>query len=183
MNIGRVNAYGQHGLACVLAGDWQSARESFDRALDLGRANPAARFLDADFVAGLAEAQLGLGDETRARACAEQAIEIATRARRLVGEVHAQLALARVLRGAAGPDASAGITAALDRADALVRTTGARSYAPQILVERARLAALHGDTEAAQRRLHEAHRLFTDMGATGHARRLAEAPSLREWSR
>ena len=178
--LGRVNAYGQHGLACVLAGEWQSADESFDRALDLGRANPAARFLDADFVAGLAEAQLGLRDGTRARAFAEQAIEIAAAGRRSVGEVHAQLALARVLRGVEGADASAGITAALDRADALVQTTGARSYAPQILVERARLATLHGDTEAAQRRLHEAHRLFTDMGATGHARRLAEDPSRRE---
>ena len=178
--LGRVMAHGHHGLACVVAGEWQRARESFDLALELGRTHQAARFLDAHFLAGLAEAHLGLGDGARAHARANEAIETAASRQLLVLEVRARLALARVLRGLEGADASAGIAAALDRADALVQTTGARSYAPQILVERARLAALRGDSEAAQRRLHEAHRLFTDMGATGHARRLAEEPGHRD---
>lgn len=59
---------------------------------------------------------------------------------------------------------------------ASVQTTGARSYEPQIDVERARLAALRSDASGAQQRLHEAHRLFTEMGAMGHAERLAAEP-------
>jgi hypothetical protein len=79
-----------------------------------------------------------------------------------------------------GADASAGIAAALDRAQALVQSTGARSYEPQIYVERGRLAALRSDGSGAQPWPREAHRLFTEMGATGYAERLAEELS-RRW--
>jgi hypothetical protein len=41
------------------------------------------------------------------------------------------------------------------------------------LVERAELSRLRGDGGASERDLREAHRLFTEMGATGHAERLA----------
>ncbi len=54
-----------------------------------------------------------------------------------------------------------------------VQTTGACAYAPQVLVERAPLAALRDDTAAARRWLREAHRLFTELGAVGHAERLS----------
>jgi len=91
-----------------------------------------------------------------------------------IAEVRAQLALARVLRAIEGADGRAGIEAALDRALALVKSTRARSYEPQIHVERARLAALLADDSGAQWWLREAHRLFTEMGATGHAARLAK---------
>ena len=91
-----------------------------------------------------------------------------------VAEVRAQLALARVLRAVEGADGSAAIAAALDRALALVQSTGARSYEPQIYVERARLAALRSDAAGAQQWLREAYRLFNEMGATGHAERLAK---------
>jgi hypothetical protein len=91
-----------------------------------------------------------------------------------VAEVRAQLALARVLRAVEGADASTDIAAALDRALTLVQSTAARSYEPQISVERARLAALQSDASGAQQWLREAHRLFTEMGASGHAERLAK---------
>ncbi len=61
--------------------------------------------------------------------------------------------------------------AALDEALALARSTGAASYEPLIRVELARLA---GDEDRRQRELREAHRLFTEMGATVHAERLAK---------
>ena len=56
---------------------------------------------------------------------------------------------------------------------ALVRSTGARSYEPQICVERAQLAVLLSDPAGRQQWLREAHRLFTEMDATGHAERIA----------
>ena len=43
----------------------------------------------------------------------------------------------------------------------------------QVLVERARLAGLLSDPIGRERWLHDARRLFTEMGATGHAERLA----------
>jgi len=41
-----------------------------------------------------------------------------------------------------------------------------------VLLERAALARLTGDAAASQRALREAHRVFTAIGATGHAARL-----------
>ena len=42
-----------------------------------------------------------------------------------------------------------------------------------IHVERAELARQNGDEDETERELREAHRLFTEIGATGHAEKLA----------
>jgi tetratricopeptide (TPR) repeat protein len=179
--LGRVGAYGYSGVAYVLGKEWQSARDSLELALELGRANQAGRFLDAYYTAALAEAHLGLGDARRAHAIAGEAIGMAARMQMPVAEARAQLALARVLLAVAGSGGAAAIEAALDRAEGLARSTGARSYAPQIHVERARLAALLSDGTGRQQWLRDAHRLFSEMGATGHAERVA--PLLEESTR
>jgi hypothetical protein len=46
-------------------------------------------------------------------------------------------------------------------------------YLPQVHLARANLARLAGDEVARHRELLEAHRLFTEMGATGRAERVA----------
>ena len=56
---------------------------------------------------------------------------------------------------------------------ALVHTTEAHAFEPFIHVERAALARLTGDEPTHERELREAHRLFVEMGATGHAERIA----------
>ena len=95
-------------------------------------------------------------------------------------ETHASLALARVLLGSAGPAARAEIEAALARALELARDTGAKAYEPLVHVELAELARQSGDEEGRERELREAHRLFTEIGATGHAERLsAELATVR----
>ena len=86
---------------------------------------------------------------------------------------YASLALARVLLGSAGPAARAEIEAALARALELARDTGAKAFEPLVHVELAELARQSGDQEGRERELREAHRLFTEIGATGHAERLA----------
>ena len=73
-----------------------------------------------------------------------------------------------------GAAASGEIQAALKEAQALVEETGSRSQEPFIHEELAKLARLTGDDATYQRDLREAHRLFTEMGATGHAERLAK---------
>lgn len=178
--VGRVCAYATNGIACVLGKEWQAARESLEFALELSRANHAGRFLEAYTVAALAEAFLGLGNETRAREVAEEAIETSVRMECRVGEIAAHLARARVLIALDGLEANSDIESALDSADALARSTGARSYEPQILAERAHLARLGSDSTRCQALLVEAQKLFSEMGATGYAEStaslLAEAP-------
>ena len=63
--------------------------------------------------------------------------------------------------------------AALDAALSLVEETGAKSYLPLIHVERAALARANGDEATRQGELREAHRLFTEMGATARAEQVA----------
>ena len=55
-----------------------------------------------------------------------------------------------------------------------VREFGARVYRPQVCEQRAELARLRGDEAAGTRELREAHRLITEIGATGHAERIAK---------
>ena len=101
-------------------------------------------------------------------------MRVAQRTETPIFESHAQLVRARVLTVLSG---SAGVTrreigAALDRAEALLRETGARSCEPEVLEGRARLADAAGDPASAEQLRREAHRLYTEMGATGHAERL-----------
>ncbi len=72
-----------------------------------------------------------------------------------------------------GADAWDTAATAIERGLAIADPTGLVVLVPQFLVERAELARLRGDESERLHRLREAHRLFTEMGATGHAKRLA----------
>jgi hypothetical protein len=48
-----------------------------------------------------------------------------------------------------------------------------RVHLPPLLEVRAALAERRGNPQEARRTLREAHRLYAEMGATGHANRLA----------
>ena len=82
------------------------------------------------------------------------------------------LVRAQALRESEGRAARDEIEATLARAEALIREKGARAWTPFVCEERARLAQCLGDA-AAEQHLREAHGLYTEMGATGHAERLA----------
>jgi hypothetical protein len=56
--------------------------------------------------------------------------------------------------------------------------SGAKSYEPFLCLERPELARVVGDDVGRQRELHEAHRLFTDMGATVRAEQVAKELAL-----
>lgn len=55
----------------------------------------------------------------------------------------------------------------------MVDSTGLGGWRPFLHVERAELARLVGDETACEQEFREAHRLFTEMSATGHAQRVA----------
>jgi len=101
-------------------------------------------------------------------------VRVAERMGTRMYELPAQLARARALLSQGGPAAALEIEAALERASALVRATGARSYEPEILEVRARLARASSDPAACERLLREAEQLHAELGATGHAARLAQ---------
>ncbi len=168
-----VNAYAHHGMALVLGGQWAAARDRLLQALEIARAEHIWLTLEGDFLALLAAAYLGAGDAEQARVTAEEAVRVAQRTETPIFESHAQLLLARALTVLSGSeDARGDISAALDRADALLRETGARSCEPEVLEGRARLADAAGDPASAEQLRRDAQRLYTDMGATGHAERM-----------
>jgi hypothetical protein len=61
----------------------------------------------------------------------------------------------------------------LGEAEQLVAETGEIIYLPDVHLVRAELARLAGDEVARHRELSEAHRLFTEMGATARAEQVA----------
>jgi class 3 adenylate cyclase/tetratricopeptide (TPR) repeat protein len=160
------------GRAETLRGQWRSAVDALERSAAIAResrslAGHAAR------LALLGESYLGLGDPERARALVTEGVETGRAQGNVVFETLATLSLARVLLGSAGAAAREQIEAALARALQLVRETGAKVHEPPIHVELAELAHQRGQEEERQRELREAHRLFSEIGASGHAERLA----------
>jgi tetratricopeptide (TPR) repeat protein len=160
------------GLAEQMRGEWRRAIEAVERAHAIARERRTGVELDGWRLALLSESHLRVGEIQRARALAAEALEIARAQGNAWNERHASLALARVLLRSAGATARAQTGAALARALELARETGAKAFEPLVHVELAELAHQSGDHEGRERELREAHRLFTEMGATGHAEHL-----------
>jgi hypothetical protein len=91
----------------------------------------------------------------------------------LSNEMPARITLARVLLASGDPGSHREVEATLDRALEIVRQVESKGSEPTVYVELAELARQRGDEEGRQQALREAHRLFTEIGATGHAERLA----------
>jgi hypothetical protein len=118
-----------------------------------------------------AEAYLGLGRPERALETCREAVAL-IRERELAMESVATITLARVLLGTAGLRARDEIEAVLARAEEVVRTLGTVVVEPLIHEVHAELAQQAGDVRGHAHHVREAHRLFVQMGATGHVERL-----------
>ncbi len=108
-----------------------------------------------------------------ARSTARQAVECAQRQGARFFECMGEVEQARALLADPGVSARDEIEASLARAMVLVEETGGRVLEPQIIEERARLATMRGDTTIATEHLRAALALYLEIGATGHAERLA----------
>jgi predicted ATPase/class 3 adenylate cyclase len=172
--LSRILARWALGVAQVVNEEWQEARETLEAALAVARETRAALLGEAHMLALLAETYLALGEESRAREAANEAVSVARRRRVRIYECEVHVARARVLLATEGARAREAIEAALAEASTLVQETGAKCWEPFIHEERAALARLLGDDATHQRELREAHRLFTEVEATGHAERLAK---------
>ncbi|MEA2471354.1 MAG: hypothetical protein QOE38_2353, partial [Thermoleophilaceae bacterium] len=159
------------GLAEQLRGEWAAALEALERSAAIAREGRTA--VEANLgLALMGQSYLGLGDPERARTMAEEALEAARAGGTVGSEMLAALALARALLGLPGPPRRDEVEAALARVLELARATGARGSEPVVHVELAELARRSGDPDGRERELREAHRLFSAIGATGHAGRL-----------
>src|SRR5206468_8342268 len=172
-SFSRAYAWLTLGWAERMRGEWRQAIEALERSLAIARESRTGAERDVSRLALLGESYLGLGDPERARALVAEGLAIAHARGHCSAATHAHLALARVLLGSAGPAARAEIEAALARALELARETGAKAFEPLVNVELAELARQSGDQEGRERALREAHRLFTEIGATARAEQVA----------
>lgn len=103
-----------------------------------------------------------------------EAIAIAKRQGQPLHQCEATIAHVRCLRALEGAAARQTIETLLEEVSQLIERTGAERWRPHVHIERAGVYRLMGDTDAAKRELRKAHRLFMEMGATGHAAEVAK---------
>jgi class 3 adenylate cyclase/tetratricopeptide (TPR) repeat protein len=171
-SFSRAVAWLHLGGAELMRREWQRAIDALERSLAIARERHY-REHDGWRLTLLGESYLGLGDVERARALVAEGLEIAHERGNRFEETHANLALTRVTLGSADPAARPEIETAIAHALELAQNTGAKAFEPLIHVEIAELMYQSGDLEERERELRKAHRLFIQIGATGHAERLA----------
>jgi class 3 adenylate cyclase/tetratricopeptide (TPR) repeat protein len=172
-SFSRAQAWFYLGFAERMRGQWRPAIEALERSQAIATERRTTLELQGVRLALLGESYLGLGDLDRARVLVHEGLGIARTRRHRSWEIYASVALARVLLRSAGPAAREQVEAALTSALELARDTGAKAFEPLVYVELAELARQGGDRERRERELREAGRLFSRIGATGLAERLA----------
>jgi class 3 adenylate cyclase len=184
-NFGRIDVQRILALVRLLNGDWGAARNVLQEALASMRRERVGLEREAMVLTYLARAEIGLGETEAACATAEQAVALAHRQGARFQESMGEVVHASTLRAHLGVDASDESEACLARGHALMEETGGRVLGPQITEERARIAALKGDEVAAREQLGRAHELYVEIGARGHAERLAQelANCSESWER
>ncbi len=156
-------AYGL-GVALGRAGRWKEARSWFEES----RADGTS--IDWAMSKGRASALFHCGELDRALAVArDDAARVASQGIR-ISELHLRIELAEVA-SRCGHEAEA--RAALARASELAAHTECRMLVPSIHEAAATLAETLGDSKLRLEELRDAHRLYAELGASGHAERLA----------
>jgi hypothetical protein len=161
-------------LAGILDGQWELAVAAAEEGIRIWRTQRVGGDFPVMVLTAHARALLGGGDAARATEVSAEAIAVAKRQGQPAQECEATIAHVRCLRELQGVEARQAIETLLAEVPQLIEQTGAERWRPHIHVERAELYRLTGNSEAAKRELSEAHRLFAEMGATGHAERLAK---------
>jgi len=164
------------GNAHLLRKEWAAACASYEALLVTARDAATTTLIDSLRLPLLAEAYLGLGDIPQARRIAEQAIDPARQGAASHTECLAWLTYTHVLLVSEGAAARAEVEADLERADALIQENRLKSLEPFVHERRAELAGVLGNEDEQRHQLHQARRLFAEVGATGHASRLASLP-------
>jgi adenylate cyclase len=169
--IAWIRAMQAFGIANLLARRHDEAIKILTRALNEARTRNVARWEESSFLTYLARAHMEQDDCSEAAQLADEAVTVSRRQGARVHEAFALLARAHVRRGMNKDDHGA-VDVDLHAALKLVAETGACTFEPSIHEE---LGRLHND----ETELREALRLYRQIGATGHARRLEAELSTR----
>jgi tetratricopeptide (TPR) repeat protein len=159
------------GFAHLTVGRAADAIEPLRAALETHR--DIERYRASDLAALLAEALLQNGDLSAAQLAAEEAVALCRRVLRGQYEAIAHGVMARALMRRDGAAAREAVEAALAAAAELIERTGAKTLAPALCEWRAELAGILGDDAARAQLIREAHQGYLDIGAPGHAERIA----------
>jgi len=173
-SFSRVLAQGAVGCAHAFAGEWEIAERELAAAIELARSRRTGLESEALQLARLARAQVRAGKAAAARANAEVCLGLARERGQRAAELLACLGLAEALSEERGAGARSAAEKALERAEALLRETGAVAFEPQILEARGWIARACGDPDAWQHHLRLAQRRYAELDARGHARRVAQ---------
>ena len=173
LETSRSVAFAALGVAWLIDGQPAIARDALRNGIAIIRDRRVMSYWLPGILSALAEAHLALGEPAEALDAVREGIERGHAGGTPYQEAHAWLTLARILLASDGNPARQEIEAALGRAEELVALVEGRSLSPRILELRGRLAAALGDTAASEQALREALDLYRDIGATGHAERLA----------
>jgi tetratricopeptide (TPR) repeat protein len=160
------------GIALLANREWSGAEEAERHALALARERGVGFGVTAWALCFLAEAKLGQDEPRAALELADEALADARQSGGRLFEMDALLTRARALLRSEGASCAVEVERTLAEVCALIDETEARCREPSIHEISAELARLHGDEATQERELREAHRLFVEMGATGHAMRL-----------
>jgi tetratricopeptide (TPR) repeat protein len=169
----RAHAASVHGMALAASGDWSGASAEGERIRAIAAESGVALEWQLLALFILSAARLGQGDPESAREMGREAVRLAREHGVALGEVPSLYYLMRaLLRPEASPEldeAEAVLSEAMER----LRATSTYAWEPLLREQAAEIARLRGDLPLRERELREAHRLFVEMGATGHAERLA----------
>jgi ATP/maltotriose-dependent transcriptional regulator MalT len=163
--------------AKILNREWADALEVAARIRSIVEETQIGHEFEIEALVGLSQAHLGSGDLAEAREAAEGALALTHSHGLRMMELWAVNVLARVAI-AEGESSVAEAEALLERAAQLIEETGVMRAKPGLSEGRARLARIRGDGGACEQHLRDAHRLYTEMGATGHAERVARGLGL-----
>jgi class 3 adenylate cyclase/tetratricopeptide (TPR) repeat protein len=171
-SFSRIFALSWLGAAQALRGDARAALASAEQALAILRGERTALGFEPVALARRAEALLALGDVAAAQAAADEAVACAGERGIRLYEPPALLVQGQSLI-AARPPAATDAAHAIERGLTIANATGARVWEPRLREAAAALASLRGDDAERDRQLDLARRLYVEIGATGHASRLA----------
>ena len=160
------------GIAHASNRQWDEAIGLLEHAVERIDERGHARHDLGRTLTALAQAYLGAGRPDEATQAAERGVRTCRTGGMKSWECKARVVLAGARLSREGAAARRKVRAGLKRAEQLADETGAQGYRPFIAEVRALLARTREDGDAAESELREAHRLFTEMGALGHAVRL-----------
>ena len=177
------DAYLALGSAQILDENWEAAKKNFEHALQIVQEHSVLVAMRSRILLGLAQAHLGLDEARRALGHIEEMLEMPEVSGMRTIELSAHLVHARALLRTQGARAAESIQDSIAKAIALVDLTGAEAYRPDVHLVLAELAEAAGDAENHRAQREIAHRLYVEVGATGHAQKLAlqiDAPNQQD---